>query len=384
MRNRRKKIRTDSFVGKAFIICLLVLILGNLLVPNKKESEEENKMLAGRPRITLSGIISGSYAQQFEKYQSDQFMGRNAWRKLKVTLNRLGGSREENGIFIGKKGQLLEDITVPDNETLESSVTAIKEFTEEYPDILMSFLLVPDAANVISSSLPPLAETADQNAGISLVKKKLGSSVQWIDGVKALKEHKDEKIYYKTDPHWTTLGAFYAFEEAAPVLGITADVSSSYASYPVTADFNGSLASRSGRELDAEEEISIYVPKDIDNDVIVNYVDEQKKTTSLYSREMLKTREKYNVFLGGNTSVADIKTMADNQKKLLIIRDSQANCFAPFLTPYFQEIVMVDPRYYSGTIDDIMKTYQITDVLFLYGGNTFFEDNNISGVLNSE
>ena len=136
MRNRRKKIRTDSFVGKAFIICLLVLILGNFLVPNKKESEEENKMLAGRPRITLSGIISGSYAQQFEKYQSDQFMGRNAWRKLKVTLNRLGGSREENGIFIGKKGQLLEDITVPDNETLESSVTAIKEFTEEYPDIL--------------------------------------------------------------------------------------------------------------------------------------------------------------------------------------------------------------------------------------------------------
>lgn len=341
-------------------------------------------MLALKPQITLSGVISGSYAGQFEKYQSDQFMGRNVWRKLKVTLNRLGGSRKENGVFVGKKGQLLEDIAVPDSGTLKNSIASIKRFTEEYSDIPMSFLLVPDAANIIDSSLPPLAETADQNANISLVKKELGNSVQWIDGVKVLKEHKDEKIYYKTDPHWTTLGAFYAFGEAAPALGIRSDVSSSYASYPVTADFNGALASRSGRELNAEEEISIYVPKDTDNDVIVNYVDEQKKTTSLYEPEMLKTREKYNVFLGGNTSVADIKTMADNQKKLLIIRDSQANCFAPFLTPYFQEIVMVDPRYYSGTIDDIMKTYQITDVLFLYGGNTFFQDNNISGVLSSE
>lgn len=384
MRNRRKKIRTDSFVGKVFIICVFVLILGNLLVPNKKDSEEENKMLTGRPRMTLGAVISGSYAQQFEKYQSDQFMGRNVLRKLKVTLNRLGGSRRENDVFIGKKGQLLEDIAVPDKETLKSSMTAIKGFTKEHPDVPMSFLLVPDAAAVINSSLPPLAEVADQNASISMVKKQLGDSVQWIDGVKALKEHKDEKIYYKTDPHWTTLGAFYAFKDAASTLGITTDFSSGYASYPVTGDFNGSLASKSGRELDVDEEISIYVPKDADNDVIVNYVDGQKKTTSLYSTKMLKTREKYNVFLGGNTSVVDIKTMADNQKKLLIIRDSQASCFVPFLTPYFQEIVMVDPRYYSGTMNDIMKTYRITDVLFLYGGNTFFQDNNISGVLSSE
>lgn len=384
MRKIRKKRWVESFIGKVFIIFLLVFTIGNLLAPNQKKSEEENRMLALKPKLTFSSLISGSYMQQFERYQSDQFMGRSGWRKLKVTLNRLGGSQEENGVFIGKKGQLLEDIAVPDRDALGSNVTAMKEFAEKYSDIPVSVLLVPDAANVIRSSLPSLAEVADQNLSIAQLKKELGDSVQWIDGVQALNEHKNERIYYKTDPHWTALGAFYVFEEAAGALGITTDFSSGYASYPIATDFNGSLASRSGCEMNIKEEISIYVPKDTDNDVVVNYVDEQQKTTSLYDLEMLHTRDKYGVFLSGNTSVVDIKTMAESRKKLLIVRDSYANCFVPFLTPYFQEIVLVDPRYYSGTVQDIMETYQITDVLFLYSGNTFFQDNNISGVLSSE
>jgi hypothetical protein len=384
MKNRKKKRWVDSFIGKAFIICLLILIIGNILFPNHKKSADENRMLASNPELKISSIISGSYMQQFENYQSDQFMGRSLWRKLKVTLNGIGGSREEHDVFQGKNGQLLENIAVPERDVLQSSVTAIKGFAENYSDIPVSVLLVPDAANAISQSLPFLAEVPEQNQSISAVKKGLGDSVQWIDGVQVMNKHKAEKIYYKTDSHWTTLGAFYAFEEAADVLGITADLSSAYASYPITGEFNGSLAAKSGLGTATKEEISIYVPKDTDNEVIVNYVDEQKKTTSLYDSEMLASRNKYAVFLGGNTSVIDIKTMAENQKKLLIVRDSYANCFVPFLTPYYKEIVMVDPRYYSGTIGDVMETYQITDVLFLYSGNIFFRDNNISGVLSNE
>ena len=383
--NRRKKKRwVDAFIGKAFIICLLILIIGNLLVPNKKKSDEENRMLSEKPKLTVGALTSGSYMEQYENYQSDQFIGRNLWRKLKVTLNRFGGSKEENGVFIGKNNQLLEDIAVPDNDTLNSNVAAIKAFSEHYSDIPVSMLLVPDAANVLSSSLPSLATVADQSTSIGLVKKELGDSVQWVDAVKALNKHKDEKIYYQTDHHWTTLGAFYAFQEAAGPLGITSDVSSVYATYPVATDFNGTLAAKSGCRMNVKEEIDIYVPKDADNDVTVNYVDEQKKTTSLYEEEQLKTRDKYAVFLGGNTSVIDIRTMAQNRDRLLIIKDSYANCFVPFLTPYFREIVMIDPRYYTGNIQDVMETYQITDVLFLYSGNTFFQDNNISGVLSSE
>lgn len=383
--NKRKKKRwPESFVGKAFIICLLVLIAANLLYPSKKKSTEENRMLTERPKMTVSGLVSGSYMKQYESYQADQFIGRNFLRKLKITLNRIGGSKEENGVFIGKKGQLLEDIAVPEQDSLKSNVDAIKNFAESYDDIPVSMILVPDAASVLSSRLPSLASVADQNACISQVKKELGSSVQWIDAVQAMNKHKEEKIYYKTDHHWTTLGAFYTFQEAAPTLGISTDVSSSFVSYPVATDFNGTLAAKSGCRMGEKEEIDIYVPKDADNDVIVNYVDEQVKETTLYEADMLKTRDKYAVFLGGNTSLIDIKTLAPGQKRLLVVKDSYANSFVPFLTPYFREIVMLDPRYYTGNIRDVMDTYNITDVLFLYNGNTFFQDNNISGVLSSE
>ena len=152
----------------------------------------------------------------------------------------------------------------------------------------------------------------------------------------------------------------------------------------MTDSFNGVLASKSGVGLDEKERIDIYVPTEGDDDVVVNYVDEGKKRTSLYDSSKLETRDKYGVFFGGNTSVMDIRTVSTSQKRLLVVKDSFADCFIPFLTPYYREIVVVDPRYYSGTMADIMDTYRITDVLILYSGNTFMTDNNISGVFTGE
>ena len=149
-------------------------------------------------------------------------------------------------------------------------------------------------------------------------------------------------------------------------------------------NFNGVLAAKSGTGLNERESIEIYVPASGDDDVIVNYVDEAKKTSSLYDSSKLETRDKYGVFFGGNTSVMDIRTVSTSRKRLLVVKDSFADCFIPFLTPYYREIVVVDPRYYSGTMTDIMDTYRITDILILYSGNTFMTDNNISGVFTGE
>ena len=305
------------------------------------------------------------------------------WRSLKVGFSRLAGSKEENGVFIGKKGQLLEDIAVPDQDVLKANMKAIQSFSQKYSDIPVNMLLVPDAANILSDRLPFTATVADQSQYIAQVKKELGDSVQWIDAVKPLTRHSDEKIYYKTDHHWTAKGAYYVFQEAARTLNLE-EQETEYASYPITTDFNGSLASKSGCRLNEKEQIDIYVSKTEDNDVVVNYVDEQKKTASLYDSSKLNSRDKYAVYLGGNFSVVDIRTVSESNRRLLLIKDSYANSFVPFLTPYFREIVMVDPRYYSGTIGDIMDTYEITDTLFLYSANIFLQDNNISGVLSSE
>ena len=378
-KDRQRKVQ-EQLVGIIFILTLFLFLIINVIVPDREKSVQENRMLATKPKFRLSTLISGDYDEKFEAYMDDQFVGRDMWRKLKVTVDRIGGSRLENGVYIGKKGQLLEQIEVADETHLATNIKAIKSFSESQSKIPVRMMLVPDAANVLNHSLPALAKPEDQTQMFSMVRKDLGDSVEWIDVSTELNKHKTEKIYYKTDHHWTTLGAFYAFQAAAPSLGIDGDLSGKYVSYAVSDSFNGMLASKSGVNLGEKEQIDIYVPTEEDTDLIVDYVDEGKRSTSLYDSSKLKEKDQYTVFLGGNSSLLDIRTVSTSTKRLLLVKDSFANSFIPFLTPYYREIVVVDPRYYSGTINDLMDSYRISEVLFLYSGNTFFKDNNISGV----
>ena len=378
-KDRQRKVQ-EQLVGIIFILILFLFLIINVIVPDREKSVQENRMLATKPKFRLSSLISGDYDEKFEAYMDDQFVGRDMWRKLKVTVDRIGGSRLENGVYIGTNGQLLEQIEVADENHLAANIKAIKSFSESQSKIPVRMMLVPDAANVLNHSLPALAKPEDQTQMFSMVRKDLGDSVEWIDVSTELNKHKTEKIYYKTDHHWTTLGAFYAFQAAAPSLGIEGDLSGKYVSYAVSDSFNGMLASKSGVNLGEKEQIDIYVPTEEDTDLIVDYVDEGKRSTSLYDSSKLKEKDQYTVFLGGNSSLLDIRTVSTSTKRLLLVKDSFANSFIPFLTPYYREIVVVDPRYYSGTINDLMDSYRISEVLFLYSGNTFFKDNNISGV----
>ena len=378
-KDRQRKVQ-EQLVGIIFILTLFLFLIINVIVPDREKSVQENRMLATKPKFRLSSLISGDYDEKFEAYMDDQFVGRDMWRKLKVTVDRIGGSRLENGVYIGMNGQLLEQIEVADENHLAANIKAIKSFSESQSKIPVRMMLVPDAANVLNHSLPSLAKPEDQTQMFSMVRKDLGDSVEWIDVSTELNKHKTEKIYYKTDHHWTTLGAFYAFQAAAPSLGIEGDLSGKYVSYAVSDSFNGMLASKSGVNLGEKEQIDIYVPTEEDTDLIVDYVDEGKRSTSLYDSSKLKEKDQYTVFLGGNSSLLDIRTVSTSTKRLLLVKDSFANSFIPFLTPYYREIVVVDPRYYSGTINDLMDSYRISEVLFLYSGNTFFKDNNISGV----
>lgn len=382
-KDRQRKVQ-EQLVGIIFILILFLFLIINIIVPNKEKSVQENRMLATKPKFRLSSLISGDYDEKFEAYMDDQFVGRDMWRKLKVTVDRICGSRLENGVYIGRNGQLLEQIEVADENHLAANIKAIKSFSESQKKIPVRMMLVPDAANVLNHSLPSLAKPEDQTQMFSMVRKDLGDSVEWIDVSTELNKHKTEKIYYKTDHHWTTLGAFYAFQAAAPSLGIEGDLSGKYVSYAVSDSFNGMLASKSGVNLGEKEQIDIYVPTEEDTDLIVDYVDEGKRSTSLYDSSKLKEKDQYTVFLGGNSSLLDIRTVSTSTKRLLLVKDSFANSFIPFLTPYYREIVVVDPRYYSGTINDLMDSYRISEVLFLYSGNTFFKDNNISGVFTVE
>ena len=246
MDNRKRRGHIESLIGKIFILSLFLVLIVNLLLPDKEQSEEENRVLETLPAPSLTSVLNGDFMEQWESYMSDQFAGRNLWRSLKVGLDRLGGSRMENGVYIGRDGQLLEDIAVPDNELFTANINAVKSFANTYSDIPATVMLIPDAACILSDSLPAFASVEDQRQMFSMVERGLGDSVKWVDAYSTLNKHKAEKLYYKTDHHWTTQGAFYVFQEAAASLGIEEDVSDDYVSYTVTDSFNGVLASTSG------------------------------------------------------------------------------------------------------------------------------------------
>lgn len=381
--NKRAKIQ--AYIVRPFLICILLFMIANLLWPTQDFSEKENKSLAKRPKFTISGLLTGTFMSQYEEYQMDQFVGRDFLRSIKVKIDTLGGNKEENGVYRGKQEQLLEDIAVPDQEDLNKNLDAIKSFADQFPDVSTSMALIPDAANILEDKLPALAKVANQKSQIRSVQRNLeDGGISWIDASTVLNSHKNESIYYKTDHHWTTLGAYYVFQESGDALGIQSKGDTAFSPYAVTTTFNGTLASKSGYGTNVKEEIDIYAQQGNDVEVVVNYVEEKNKTTSLYDSSKLETKDKYAVFLGGNYGLLDIKTTANVTRRLIIFKDSYANCFIPFLTPYFREIVVVDPRYYTGDASELMQTYHITDALFLYNANTFFRDNNISGVLTGE
>lgn len=381
-RNKRAKSR-KLWMARMFLILLFLICLLNIVWPSREFSEKENRMLEQKPELTLSGIESGRFMEQYESYQSDQIAGRDLWVQLKTRVDLLMGKRESNGVYKGKSKYLMEDIKTPNQEQMEHNLASMCSFQEAYPDIPMYMMLVPNAANVLSDKLPSFAVTRDQDKDFAEIQKALKGHLTWVDVSSAMKDHKSENIYYHTDHHWTSLGAKYGYEALAEALQLDTSKEVELKPYAVSDSFNGTLSATSGYETGYEEPMYVYLPKEEGTgpEVVVSYVEEQEKKATLYDTSKLKQKDKYAMFLGGNSGLIDIRTTADSTDRLLIVKDSYANSLVPFLTPYYREIFMVDPRYYYGDIHEIMENNKITSVLFLYNGNTFVEDNSISGVL---
>ena len=153
-----------------------------------------------------------------------------------------------------------------------------------------------------------------------------------------------------------------------------------YSVHVLTNSFEGTLASKSGKHT-AVDAITAYEPLGTDVSYYVVYDSTQEKAGSVYVDSALDSKDKYTVFFGGNHSLVTIKTTANNGRVLLIFKDSYANCFVPFLIPYYQQIVMVDPRYYYDNVEQLMTQRGVTDVLFLYNFSTFSADTALADTL---
>ena len=383
---RRLKIyreRTGKIYFRITCIFLLFMVLAvgfNIFLPDKEYSESENRMLAQFPEFSMANLASGKYMTDMEDYVTDQFFFRDQWIHLKVLEDLTLGKRESNGVYIGKKGYLMQ---IPENnidmDSVKNNLNGIREFAQRHEDVNTVMSLVPNAAYILEQLTPANAPVRDQSQDIALAEDTVGDVLTYVDLTDTMSSHRDEAIYYKTDHHWTSLGARYAFDTLYSALGIS-EPTQDYTIYPVSHTFSGTLASKSGYDR-SKDTIDLYVPQDVGTECVVNYVEEGEKTASMYVSGALDQKDQYEVFFGGNHSRIDITTPADENKNLLIFKDSYANCFIPFLQPYFRSIIVIDPRYYYDDVDRLITDNSITDVLFLYNVDTFMTDTSLADVL---
>ena len=373
-KKKKKKVYTKQITALVFLGVLIILCLFNLILGNKK---------AVKPRITPKSLLDGSYMEDYGNYFTERFWGRGAFKGLNFSVQTMFGKRESEGIYKGNKKYLLEEIAAPDERAMEENIRKIQELAGTYYQIPVYVMLAPNAAYIQPEKLPAYAVGRDQKKQFDDIKEKLGAGINWIEVSKALLKHSDEELYYRTDNNWTSLGAFYGYEALAAAMGLDTSRAPELTPYVVNNDFIGSLAKKSGYGKGYEDSVTIYAPKNINDSVkiLMTDMDTGKKYATLYDSAKLEKEDKYSLFLGGNAGMLDIKTTADTTDRLLIFKDSYANCLIPFLAPYYREIVAVDAFIYEGNIQEIMQKAKFTSILFLYNGNSFVTDTYLSKVL---
>ena len=381
-RRKAKALYRRNNLRHALWVCALLLVFGlgctllTLLHPARAYSESENRMLAQKPALTGAALADGSYFSGLEAAYADQFVGRDGWISTKLGFDSSFGARESSGVYLADDHYLIQIPADPNEAALARNLEAINAFAAANPDTATYMTLVPNAITVLADKLPDSAPAPDQVAQLKALREKL-KGITFLDVTQALLDHNTEELYYHTDHHWTSLGARYAFEAMAEGLGV--EPVTEYQVYTVSGTFEGTLSARSGSH-DWLDKVQIYVPQP-EADYKVVYADSQKITATLYEKSALEAKDHYTVFFGGNHPRLDITTTVEADRRLLIFKDSYANCFVQFLTPYFDKIILVDPRYYYEDISILMKQNQITDVLFLYNLDTFLSDNSLADVL---
>ncbi|MBS4199347.1 hypothetical protein KHA93_06745 [Bacillus sp. FJAT-49732] len=366
---------SDKIIACMFISFLGIVCLLNLFSDDIAFSEEENRNLEQKPTISVNNILSGKFMDRFEKYISDQFVWKKEWMWIKAASETAMLKQESNGIFLGKDGFLLEGFIEPKDQ-LNKNIEYINLFAKKNENLDYYMMLAPTSVDIYKEKLPLFAQSFPQKAVIDEVRKKLLNSIQFIEVLDTLTDHKNESIYFKTDHHWTMRGAYYAYVQAAHTLGIEPYSLHDFTVKTVSNDFYGTFASKVLGHNVIPDMIEKLEPN-FDTSYSVRFDDKKQISDSLFEWSFLKKKDQYSFFLNGNHSLVTIKSSVNNGRKLAIIKDSYAHAFIPFLANHFEEIYVIDLRYYHSDFDQFIRENDIKEVLFLYNVVNFSTDSNL-------
>ncbi len=354
------------FIGAFFVL--------NLALPDRDFSQQENRALQKCPAFSLSSLFSGSYTSDYEKYSADQFALRDMWMPLKARAELLIGKTENNGVYYCGD-TLIKQFEAPDAQKLEVKVDAVNTFASKL-NVPVYFGLIPGASDVWHGKLPQNAPNSSQKELIDECYSRC--SAKCIDIYSLLQSHSSEAIYYRTDHHWTSLGAYYGYEALSATMGYAAPDLSTYDRKIVTDSFCGTNWSSSGFTWVRPDSIETFVDDSgVEVDSYSKGTDSLPVQSGLYAKDYLNKKDKYSYFMGGVTPLLHVKTGNTSAPSLLIIRDSYTDSLLPFLTQNYSDIYVIDLRYFRNDAAEFAKEKHVDSVLILYSVSNFCADDNI-------
>ena len=367
----KKALWIEAIVFLAFIFAFFIL---NTALPDREFSEQENRSLQQRPPFSFDELFSGQYTKDFETYTTDQFTLRDEWITLKAASELALGKRQNNGMFLCDGGTIIEPYEAPEDGKLEANMEALNKLVAN-TDADVYFALIPGKSDIWAHMLPQNAPRDSEKAAIDYCYS-LSDAVN-VDIYGKLEEHSGEYIYYRTDHHWTTLGAYYGFSALAESMGLDCpDISEYSGRETVSEEFYGTSWSSSGFSWVEPDSMEIFVtePEGLE---IMNYPQGSPVEGQLYDWSRLEVKDKYSFFYGGNTPLLEIETGVEGAPSLLILRDSYMDSLSPFLLEGYSRIHILDLRYYRASLSDYIAQNGFDDVLVCYSIDNFSTDSNI-------
>ena len=355
----------SRFLTAFFCLFLAGLLVWHVLLPDRAQSETENRTLAQVPEFSWAALVSGSYTEAVEEYFADPFSLRDGWTGLKARMEQLLGKREFNGVYLCGT-TLISKVERPDKTLVEKNLSYVERLAGN-TEANVYLGLIPSAAEIWKDKLPAGAGSWDQTSLLAQSQ---------VDFQGALAAHTDEPIFYRTDHHWTTLGAFYGANALLEALGKEPLKENNFTPEIASDSFNGTLYSQSGIHWLNPDTMEFWVAEE--GLTVTSWRTGKEEPASLYDRTYLEKKDKYSSFLGGNQPLCVIKNEnVTDGSKLLLVRDSYSDALAPFLAQRFSEVHLLDLRYYRAPVSAYAAENGIGDIAVVYSVQNFISDVNL-------
>lgn len=394
-------------IAVLFALFISVFFLVDVFNSDRAFSEFENTSLAQKPAFSWSSFVDGSFGSKYVKYINEQFLGRDNWISMKAVADMGLGRIESHGVTYGddhylmEKLEIVEDQNYPANAgtnivkqtALDRSNGMVSSFLQMY-DQPITFSLVPNSYAILEDEVPTGFPGANQQAYTQQIYQTLREAddqLEIVDFSDALSQHKDEYIYYRTDHHWTTLGAYYAYVAYCEQKGLT-PVSLEELEENKVEDFYGTFYSKAKRPSQPADTITWY-DVDVDEFAFVANLQQDKQLAQLgevvqedglellrvdgmMDQRKFEVRDKYAAFMWGNSGYVKIKSnhnlnhQEGKTSRLLLFKDSYANSMIPYLTYNYDEIIVVDLRYMAKSTKELMQE-EFDDIFVMYNFSTY-------------